>query len=86
MFFYMTYTEYKSIKSKYNKILDELSDELNSFPKYPDGRITDEAKKRPEFIKLKRLYNFVFKQYRRFNSLKESKVYAKKAYYEKLSK
>ena len=42
----MTYTEYKSIKAKYNKILDELTDKLNSFPKYPDGRITDEVQKK----------------------------------------
>ena len=82
----MTYTEYKSIKAKYNKILDELTDKLNSFLKYPDGRITDEVQKRPEFLQLKKTYNFTLEQYRRFNSLKESKEYAKKMYQEKRNK
>ncbi len=82
----MTYTEYKSIKSKYNKMLDELTNKLNSFPKYPDGRITDETQKRPEFLQLKKTYNFTFEQYRKFNSLKESKEYAKKMYQEKRNK
>ncbi len=82
----MTYTEYKSIKAKYNKMLDELTEKLNSFPKYPDGRITDEVQKRPEFLQLKKTYNFTFEQYRRFNSLKESKEYAKKMYQEKRNK
>lgn len=82
----MTFTEYKSIKAKYNKMLDELSGKLNSFPKYPDGRVTEEVQKRPEFIQLKKTYNFAFQQYRRFNSLKESKMYAKKMLQEKRNK
>ena len=82
----MTYTEYKSIKAKYNKMLDELTEKLNSFAKYGDGRITDEVQKRPEFVQLKKTYNFTFEQYRRFISLKESKVYAKKMYQEKRNK
>ena len=82
----MTYTDYKSTKSKYNKILDELSDKLNSFPKYPDGRLTDETRKKPEYQQLKKSYDFVFEQYRRFNSLKESKQYARKMYEEKRKK
>lgn len=79
----MTYAEYKSIKAKYNKMLDELTDKLNSFPKHTDGRVTDEVQKRPEFLQLNKTYNFTFEQYRRFNSLKESKEYAKKIYREK---
>ena len=82
----MTYTEYKSIQAKYNKMLDELADKLNSFPKYPDGRSTDEVQKRPEFMQLKKTYHFTFEQYQRFNSLKESKEYAKKMYQEKRNK
>jgi hypothetical protein len=73
----MTYIEYKSIKSKYDKVLNELSIKLNSFPKSSSGLITDEARKRPEYLQLKKSYDFTFEQFRRFNSLKESKTYSK---------
>ena len=79
----MTYVEYKSIKSKYDKVLNELSSKLNSFPKSSSGLITDEARKRPEYLQLKKSYDFTFEQFRRFNSLKESKTYSKQLSKEK---
>lgn len=79
----MTYSEYKSIKSKYNNVLDELSNKLNSFPKTSSGLLTDEARKRPEYLQLKKSYDFTFEQYRRFNALKESKAYSKQLSNEK---
>jgi hypothetical protein len=82
----MTYAEYKSIQSKYDKVLNELTSKLNSFPKNSSGLLTDESRKRPEYLQLKKTYDFTFEQYRRFNSLKESKTYSKQLSKEKRMK
>ena len=74
----MTITEYKSIKANYDKILNDLEKKINSFTKYSDGRTTDEARKKPEYIQLKKTFDFAYKQFQSFNSLKESKEYSKK--------
>ena len=79
----MTFDEYKSTSAKYNKMLDELSDKLNSFPKLSDGRVTDEARKTDAYLQAKKGYNFAFAQYREFNSLKESKAFSKRLHTEK---
>ena len=82
----MTYLEYKSIKKNYNDILDQLTDKLNSFPKGPYGGASEESRKKPEFIQLKKSYDYTFKQYQNFNSLKDSKKYAKEFSKEKRQK
>jgi hypothetical protein len=82
----MTYLEYKSIKKNYNDILDQLSKKLNSFPKSPYGGVSEESRKKPEFIQLQKSYDYTFKQYQNFNSLKDSKKYAKEFSKEKRQK
>ena len=78
----MTLETYKKLKEQYNKTLDELTVKLNSFKK-SGGVIIDSERKTPEFIQLKKTYDFTFKQYQNFNSLKESKAFAKQLFTEK---
>lgn len=78
----MTLETYKKLKEQYNKTLDELTVKLNSFKK-SGGVIIDSERKTPEFMQLKKTYDFTFKQYQNFNSLKESKAFAKQLFTEK---
>ena len=79
----MTFDEYKSTSAKYNEMLNELSDKLNSFPKLSDGRVTDEARKTEAYLQAKKNYNHAFSRYREFNALKESKAFSKRLHMEK---
>lgn len=81
----MTLDEYKKIKNQYNKTLDELTAKLNSFQK-SGGGVIDSERKRPEFMQLKKTYDFTFKQFQNFNSLKESKNFSKILIQEKRNK
>ena len=70
----------------HNKTLDELSDKLNSFPKCYGGLVSDESRSDPEYQQAKKAYNSAFSEYRKFNSLKESKAFSRKAAAERWAK
>jgi len=73
----MTLEQYKTAKKEYNRLLDELHAKLNSFPKLENGLVADEALKSEEYLTAIRQYMALFAQYRKFNQLKHSKLYAK---------
>ena len=79
----MNYEEYKTIKANFNTKLDEITDLLNSLDKDEHGLIKDI--KSPVYQNLKLEYNKVFKRYQQFNSLKDSKAFAKRMRQEKLA-
>lgn len=92
------YQEYKKIKGEIDAVLDILHDKLHSFPKSSLGCVTDEARKTPEYVKIKSLWYKTFLMLRIVNSIgtkkfkkeilkeKQDKIdAANKRYKEKLS-
>ena len=62
-----TFSDFKELKDKQNKIVDILSDKLNSFPKGDFGLIPDDIKSTDEFKTIKSQYNREFKTLQAIN-------------------
>lgn len=58
----MTYEEAKQQNKMLNDKVDELSKQLNLFPRESNGMVNDETRNTVEFQQVDRLYKFYFKQ------------------------
>lgn len=67
------YQEYKKIKGEIDAALQQIEKRLHSFPKSSLGGVTDEARKTPEYIKLKSLWHKTFLTLRTVNRIATQK-------------
>lgn len=67
-----TYSEYKELQLKQNKIVSELSDKLNKYHKGEFGMVTESIRFSDEFKEIEKQYANEFKRLQSINILGQS--------------